>query len=365
MTIQGAQRPGAALFDDEPRDYDALLVLSFGGPEGMADVMPFLENVTRGRNIPRERLAEVAEHYAHFDGVSPINAQNRALIAALETELRDHQIDLPVYFGNRNWRPLLAETLRQMRADGVRDVLVFVTSAYSSWSGCRQYREDVGRALSEIGDESMRFDKIRVFYNHSGFVLPMARRVRDALAALPAGRRANAEVIFTAHSVPLSMARGSAYERQLREASRLVAEKAGARRDRLAWQSRSGPPGAPWLEPDILDVLGEACAAGTRDVVVVPIGFISDHLEVLYDLDLEAQSRAEALGLSMIRVPSVGTDPEFIAMIRELIVERMSAFPERRALGVLGASHDICPMTCCRLGKSMAPGRAVAERATA
>lgn len=364
MTIQGASRPGAPLYDDAPRAYDALLVLSFGGPEGIADVIPFLENVTRGRNIPQERLAEVAEHYHHFGGVSPINQQNRALIAALEDELTAHGIALPIYFGNRNWHPLLQETIARMRADGVHNVLVFVTSAYSSWSGCRQYREDVMRALDALGELDMRFDKIRVFYNHPGFIQPMATRLRNALASLPPDRRDGAEVVFTAHSIPVSMARGCAYERQLREAGRLVAELAGATSWRLAWQSRSGPPQVPWLEPDILDELDHLHASGVRDVIVVPIGFISDHLEVLYDLDMEAQERAQELGMSMIRVPSIGTDPAFVAMIRELIEERMAENPERRFLGALGPSHDVCPINCCQLGEPR-PASPILEAASA
>src|ERR687898_2575938 len=273
MTIEGARRPGAPLFDNVPRTYDALLVLSFGGPECMDDVMPFLENVTRARNIPRERLEEVAEHYSHFGGVSPINTQNRALIAALERELADHSIELPIYFGNRNWHPLVQDTIEVMRADGVRNALLFVTSAYSSYSSCRQYREDVSRALDALGlgEHGMRFDKIRVFYNHPGFVEPMARRVRDALESLPRDRRDTAEIIFTAHSIPVSMARGCAYERQLHEVSRLVAELAGAARYRLAWQSRSGPMHVAWLEPDILDELDRLQESGVEDVIVVPI----------------------------------------------------------------------------------------------
>ncbi len=202
MTIEGARRPGAPLFDNASRAYDALLVLSFGGPEGMDDVLPFLENVTRGRNIPRQRLDEVAEHYYHFGGTSPINAQNRALIAALELELAHRGIALPVYFGNRNWHPMLQDTIAVMRADGVKNVLVFVTSAYSSYSGCRQYREDVMTALDALGERAMRFDKIRVFYNHPGFVEPMATRLRQAMDSLPPERRDVAEVVFTAHSIP-------------------------------------------------------------------------------------------------------------------------------------------------------------------
>lgn len=355
MVLMGAARPGAPLFADKAGHYDALLVLSFGGPEGMADVIPFLENVTRGRNIPAERLAEVAEHYYHFGGVSPINAQNRALIDALEVELRTHDIDLPIYFGNRNWEPFLLDTLRQMRLDGVRNVLVFVTSAYSSYSGCRQYREDVTRAVDALSADDMAFDKIRVFFNHPGFIEPMARYLKAELETLSPDERATTQVVFTAHSVPLSMASGSAYEKQLQEASRLVAELAGAERYRMAWQSRSGPPQVPWLEPDILDVLDDLSAAGTRRVILLPIGFISDHLEVLFDLDEEAKERAAELGLAFSRLPTVGTDPTFVAMIRELIEERLSDHPKRRALGRMGPSHDLCPMNCCQVGESKRP----------
>ena len=367
MTTAGPRRLGVPRIDDAPRQYDALLVLSFGGPEGMDDVMPFLENVTRGRNIPRARLEEVAEHYAHFGGVSPINAQNRALIAALERELADHEIDLPIYFGNRNWHPLLLDTINVMRADEVTNVLLFVTSAYSSYSSCRQYLEDVAQALDALGldDDDMRFDKIRVFYNHPGFVEPMAQRVRAALESLPGERRDAAEIIFTAHSIPVSMAKGSAYERQLHEVSRLVTELAGAARHRLAWQSRSGPAHVPWLEPDILDELERLHASGVEDVIVVPIGFISDHLEVLFDLDVEAQNRAQELGMTMIRVATVGTDPVFVAMIRELIEERLQVNAERRFLGGLGAGHDACALDCCQLGERHAMPRASQERATA
>ena len=365
MTIAGADRPGAPLFDNAPRVYDALLLLSFGGPEGMDDVLPFLENVTRGRNIPRARLEEVAEHYRHFGGVSPINAQNLALIDALQGDLAAHDIPLPIYFGNRNWHPMLQDTIARMRDDGVRNVLVFVTSAYSSYSGCRQYREDVMRALEALGETTMRFDKIRVFYNHPGFIEPMARRLREALDTLPEERRRAAEVVFTAHSIPLAMARGCAYERQLGESSRLVAQLAGAARFRLAWQSRSGPPQVPWLEPDILDELNTFHAAGVRDVVVVPIGFISDLLEVLYDLDTEAQTRAGELGMAMIRVPTVGVDPVFVTMIRELIEERLQANPDRPALGAFGPNHDVCPVNCCQLGARPAVPAAMLEPATA
>lgn len=365
MSIQGALRPGAPLFDDAPGKYDALLVLSFGGPEGPADVMPFLENVTRGRGIPRERLVEVAEHYHHFGGISPINAQNRALVAALDAELNTHGIALPIYFGNRNWHPFLVDTLAEMRADGVHHALVFVTSAYSSYSGCRQYREDILRALAELGGEEIAFDKLRVFFNHPGFIEPMARMLEDALASLPWESREKAEVIFTAHSIPLSMARGCAYERQIREASRLTAELARATHWHLAWQSRSGPPHVPWLEPDVLDVLDGMAERGVRDVIIVPIGFISDHLEVLYDLDIEAHDRAAELGLSLRRIPTVGTDPAFVAMIRELIEERLTGSPQRRYLGTVGPSHDVCPLNCCLLDVARRNEAPAARLATA
>ncbi|MDP9470760.1 MAG: ferrochelatase [Chloroflexota bacterium] len=365
MSVYGAQMLNAPRFDDDARQYDALLLLSFGGPEGQDEVIPFLENVTRGRNIPRERLEEVAEHYRHFGGVSPINAQNRALIAALDAGLQSHGISLPIYFGNRNWRPFVTDTVRQMRDDGVRRALVFVTSAFSSYSGCRQYREDVIRALEAIGEDAIAFDKIRVFYNHPGFVEPMADRVREALASFPGERRAGVEVVFTAHSIPLAMARGCAYESQLREACRLVAEAAGTPRFRLAYQSRSGSPRVPWLEPDILDEMEELHAAGRNDIIVAPIGFISDHMEVLFDLDEEAAHRARDLGMTLVRAGTVGTAPAFVAMIRDLIVERMTAHPERQALGTRGPNHDICPVNCCLRGEGRPSPAAAAAVATA
>jgi protoporphyrin/coproporphyrin ferrochelatase len=335
-------------FDDSARSYDALLVLSFGGPEGLDDVMPFLENVTRGRNVPRERLDEVAEHYHHFGGVSPINAQNRALIAALKRELVERGPDLPIYFGNRNWSPFLVDTLRQMRDDDVRRALVFVTSALSSYSGCRQYREDLARAAAEVGDGSPEFDKLRLFYNHPGFIEAMIDRKNAALREIRDDRRAGARLIFTAHSIPVSMARHSAYELQLREASRLVAGDGVP--FHIAFQSRSGPPQVPWLEPDILDVLDDLAAEGTSDVVLLPIGFISDHMEVLFDLDHEAKERAEALGINLVRAGTAGVHPAFVRMIRDLIVERMTDHPERPYLGDRGPNHDVCPRNCCLLG---------------
>jgi ferrochelatase len=330
-----------------PASYDALLIVSFGGPERTEDVIPFLDNVLRGRNVPRERMLAVAEHYYHFGGKSPINDQNRALIAALREELAAHGPNLPIYWGNRNWHPLLPDTLRQMRDAGVKRSLAFFTSAFSSYSGCRQYRENIAAAQAEVGEGAPQIDKLRVFYNHPGYIEPVVENVQAALAKIPAERRAAAELIFTAHSIPLSMAENCRYEAQLREACRLVAEGVGRSEWRLVYQSRSGPPQQPWLEPDILDALRERAAAGTRDVVAMPIGFISDHLEVLYDLDTEAQQLAAELGLNFVRAATVGTHPRFIAMIRELIVERMSDDPERLALGSDGPSHDVCPNDCC------------------
>ena len=350
MTIFGALSKETPRFDDEARSYDALLVLSFGGPEGEADVLPFLENVTRGRNVPRERLLEVAEHYLHFGGISPINAQNRSLIAALEKELATHGPALPIYFGNRNWHPFVTDTLVQMRQDGVRRALVFVTSAFSSWSGCRQYREDVIRALETLGgDEGPVFDKIRVFYNHPGFIEPMIELTEAALEQIPAPRRDAAEIVFTAHSIPSEMARHCAYELQLMDAARIIAGALGTERYRLAYQSRSGSPRVPWLEPDILAELTALHAADVSDVVVVPLGFVSDHMEVLFDLDHEAMEHAAGLGMTMIRAGTVGTHPRFVTMIRELIEERIAAEPERLALGRRGPNHDICPVGCCLL----------------
>ncbi len=347
MTICGAEAKDAPPFDDVARSYDAVLVMSFGGPEGMDDVMPFLENVTRGRNVPRERLLEVAHHYESFGGVSPINAQNRALIAALEAELEAKGLKLPVYFGNRNWHPLITDTVRRMRDDGIRRAVVFVTSAFGSYSGCRQYREDVIAAQEAVGEGAPEFDKLRLYFNHPGFIEPSVANLRAALERIPAERRARAHVAFTAHSVPLAMARGSSYLAQLEEASRLVAEGAAHRDWSLVFQSRSGPPQVPWLEPDILDHLDERAAAGVTDMIVAPIGFISDHMEVLFDLDVEAAEKAEELGINMVRAATVGTAAPFVGMIRELILERMAAQPERRALGALGPSHDVCPLDCC------------------
>lgn len=341
--------------------YDALLIVSFGGPEGMDDVMPFLANVLRGRNVPESRMREVAHHYELFGGVSPINGQNRRLIAALEQLLEREGPHLPVYWGNRNWHPLLPDTLRQMRDDGIKKALAFVTSAYSSYSGCRQYREDIERAREAVGEGAPRVDKLRAFYNHSGFVMPNAENLVAALKQIPSERRVAARVAFTAHSIPAAMAAGCAYERQLLETCRLVAYVAGAYAGagalnwRLVFQSRSGPPTQPWLEPDILDHLRALKKEGVTDVVVAPVGFISDHMEVLYDLDTEARQVSEEIGINMIRAATVGTHPEFVSMIRVLMLERTTLAVPRRALGDLGPWCDVCPDDCCLPGMTRPP----------
>ena len=329
-------------------NYDAILVASFGGPESPDEVMPFLENVLRGKNVPRERMLEVADHYYHFGGKSPINDQNRQLIAALDEELVQHGLRLPIYWGNRNWHPLFADTMRKMKADGVRRALAFVTSAYSSYSGCRQYREDIARAQEAAGEGATVIDKLRAFYNHPGFVEAVADRVQESLGKIPEDRREAAHLIYTAHSIPMAMARGCDYEKQLRETCRLVAEKLERKDWRLVYQSRSGPASQPWLEPDILNCLREIKEmGGSSDVVISPIGFVSDHMEILFDLDTEAADLCAELGLRMVRAGTVGTHPRFIRMIRELICERIDDNSTRLALGVLGPRPDICPSDCC------------------
>ena len=329
--------------------YDAFLLVSFGGPEGSADVMPFLDHVLRGRSVPPERKREVAHHYERFGGVSPINAENRALLEALRVELGAHGLRLPLYWGNRNWHPFLADTLRAMARDGVTRALAFVTSAYSSYSGCRQYLEDIVRARAEAGPGAPVVDKLRVFYDHPGFVEANADRVRHALAALPPARRAVARIAFTAHSVPVAMAAGSDYVSQLGETSALTAAAVPHEFWALVYQSRSGPPQQPWLEPDILDHLEALKAEGVADVVVAPVGFVSDHMEVVYDLDTEARERAAALSLGFVRAGTVGTHPAFVRMIRELVEERVAGVA-RRALGARGPRADACAPDCCVSG---------------
>ena len=341
-------------------EYDAILLVSFGGPEGPEDVMPFLENVLRGKNVPHERMLEVAEHYNHFGGVSPINAQCRDLLDALRPELVEHGIDLPVYWGNRNWDPLLPETLRQMKDDGIRRALAFVTSSCSSYSSCRQYRENIADAQAAVGDGAPEVDKIRVFYNHPDFIEANAVRVHAAIDQIPEERRGDLHIAFTAHSIPTSMSDSSDYVQQLTEASRLVANAVGVPEDRwkLVYQSRSGPPQIPWLEPDISDHLRDIRSTGVEDVIIMPIGFLSDHMEVMFDLDEEAREVCEEIGLNMVRAGTVGTHPRFIAMIRKLIEERLRGKP-RECAGQFGPNHDVCPLDCCpRPQRPQRPGGA-------
>lgn len=323
-------------------DYDALLVVSFGGPEGMDDVMPFLENVLRGRNVPRERMLSVAHHYEMFGGVSPINQQNRDLIAALTQELKLHGPDLPIYWGNRNWHPLLPDTLRQMRSDGVQNALAFVTSAYSSFSSCRQYRQNIADAQAEVGPGAPNIDKLRAFYNHPLFIEANVDHIRAALSKLDRDPR----LVFTAHSIPDAMAANCDYVDQLLEAGRLIAEALEVENWRVVYQSRSGSPSQPWLGPDIVEHLRELNDQGVRNVVVAPIGFVSDHMEVVYDLDYEAQNAAKEMGMTMVRASTAGTHPAFVKMIRELMLERIDNSPAR-SLGSRGPVRDVCPADCC------------------
>lgn len=327
--------------------YDALLIVSFGGPERREDVIPFLENVLRGKSVPRERMLEVAEHYYHFGGKSPINDQNRALIRSIKERFAADGPHLPIYWGNRNWHPLLSDTLRQMAGDGVRRALAFVTSAFSSYSGCRQYLENIGAAREAVGERAPQVDKLRGFFNHPGFIAAVSDRVREAIDRLPADRRTQAAIVYTAHSIPQAMADCCPYVPQLAEASRLVSERLKISGWRLAYQSRSGSPTQPWLGPDICDELRRLAAENGRDVVVVPIGFISDHMEVVYDLDTEAKAVADEQGLGFIRAGTVGVHPAFVEMTRELVLERTQSGRQRQTLGDMPPCTDVCPDGCC------------------
>ncbi|MEL7156826.1 MAG: ferrochelatase [Actinomycetota bacterium] len=330
---------------------DAVLLLSFGGPEGPDDVLPFLRNVTRGRNVPDERLAEVAEQYERFGGRSPINDHCRELRAAVEAELAAHGPQLPVYWGNRNWHPFVSDTVARMADDGIGHAAVFVTSAFGTYSGCRQYQEDLERARDEVGERAPTLTKLRLFYNHPGFVEPQGARLRAALDGAGIGD-GPVRLVFTAHSIPTSMAAGCDYQAQLAEAADLVRAAAGlpdSTPHDVVFQSRSGPPQVPWLEPDVNDHLASVAAdPGGSDVpvAVVPLGFVSDHMEVLFDLDTQARDTADRLGLSMIRVPTVGTDPRFVTMVRELVAEQTDAAPKLH-LGSAGPWPDRCPEGHC------------------
>jgi ferrochelatase len=318
-------------------DYDALLIVSFGGPEGMDDVIPFLENVLRGRNVPRERMLQVAHHYELFGGVSPINQQNRDLIAALEKELERNGPRLPIYWGNRNWHPLLPDTVDRMAADGVENALAFVTSAYSSYSSCRQYLQNISDAQAQVGPSAPRIEKLRVFYNHPLFIEANVDHVRDVWPQLVDS--ASAHLVFTAHSIPELMAKNCDYVAQLAETGSLIARALNIENWELVYQSRSGSPSQPWLGPDVSDHLRALAHAGVKDVVVAPIGFVSDHMEVVYDLDYEAQKVAQELGMNFVRARTAGTHPAFVKMIRELMLERIDN----------EVPANICAPDCCRL----------------
>jgi ferrochelatase len=342
-SLPSTLRPPPSAFD-----YDALLLVSFGGPERPEEVMPFLEHVAAGKKIPGQRLLEVAGHYALLGGCSPINAENRALLAALLSELNARGPHLPVYWGNRYWHPLLVDTLRQMADDGVRRALAFVTSAFSSYPGCRQYLEAVAHARQEVSRDAPQVDKLRVFYNHPGFIEPMAERVAAALREIAAGQRDQARLIYTAHSIPAALARNCPYVEQLQEACALVSQRVGRAEWDLVYQSRSGPPEDSWLEPDIrahLRSLGEGGAV--HDVAVVPIGFVCECIEVAYDLDVEVRQLCEELGLRLVRAAVVGRHPRLVQMICELIRERIEEHPTRLVLGSRGPWPDACPSDCC------------------
>jgi len=330
-------------------NYDAILFLSFGGPEGMADVMPFLENVLRGKNVPQSRMLEVAHHYERFDGVSPINGQNRSLIDCLKQELDKRSIKLPVYWGNRNWHPMLADTIRQMKADGIKRALVFITSAYSSYSGCRQYREDIEKAQVEADAGDIQFDKLRVFYNHPLFVEANIEAVKAGLEQLSMPDTNNIHVAFTAHSIPMAMADNCDYVKQLSETCELTATALSLSNFKLVYQSRSGPPTQPWLEPDILDHMRALNDSGVKQVLVHPIGFISDHMEILYDLDTEAKELAQQLQMQFVRTSTAGTNPKFARMMVDLVQERLESnnVAEKKAIGCFGPAPDQCAPGCC------------------
>jgi protoporphyrin/coproporphyrin ferrochelatase len=340
--------------------YDAFLLVSFGGPEGPDDVIPFLENVTRGRGVPRQRLEQVAQHYYRFGGVSPINQRCRDLLGAIEKDFAGGGIELPVYWGNRNWEPYLADTVAAMAADGRQHAVAFVTSAYSSYSGCRQYLEDIEQARAQVGPRAPQIDKLRPYFNHPGFIEPFANAIRAAAERITVLRN-GFDLVFTAHSIPETMSAasgpaGGAYPRQFAEASRLVAERVdGARSWRLAYQSRSGPPSVPWLGPDVVDCLAELARSGSTAVVLAPVGFTSDHMEVVFDLDVEAAEAAGRLGLRLARAATPGIDPRFVAMISELVAERQDGRPPR-ALGDLGPALGTCGNGCCGSGRPGRPG---------
>jgi ferrochelatase len=362
--------PASATVSATVSPYDALLLVSFGGPERLEDVVPFLENVTRGRGIPRERLEAVGEHYFLFGGRSPINDLNRALLAAIRSDLDAHGIDIPVYWGNRNWDPYLTEAVQGMRADGVTRAACFVTSAYSSYSSCRQYRENLADAVAAVPGAPV-LDRLRSYYNHPGFLEPVVDAVVSSVAGRPGAR-----LVFVTHSIPTSMNDGSgpsggAYLAQHLDTSSYVAARVAAvtgseHGHDLVFCSRSGPPQVPWLEPDVNDHLEKIAAEGVGSVVLVPIGFVSDHMEVVYDLDTEAMATASRLGLDAVRAATPGSDPRFAAMVRDLLLERAAAERgepvERVSVGDAPACWDLCAVGCCPNPRGDRPALGGVER---
>jgi ferrochelatase len=326
--------------------YDAILFVSFGGPEGMADVMPFLRNVLRGKNVPESRMVQVAHHYEQFNGVSPINGQNRILIENMKEELTRRGIDLPIYWGNRNWHPMLTDTIAQMEADGIKSALAFVTSAYSSYSGCRQYLEDIEKAKTEAGSD-ITVDKMRVFYNHPLFVEANIENVNEGLQKF--ADKNEVHVAFTAHSIPMAMANNCDYEKQLSETCEMIASRLGITNFKLVYQSRSGPPTQPWLEPDICDHMRALHKAGVSHLLIHPVGFVSDHMEILYDLDTEARDLAKELGMQFERTSTAGTNAKFASLMADLVEERLESESGivKKTVGCFPARADVCPPDCC------------------
>lgn len=330
---------------------DAIFLVSFGGPEGPQDVMPFLENVLRGKNVPQERKLEVAKNYEMFGGISPINAFMRGLKKSLEEELPRHGISLPVYWGNRNWSPYIKGALSEMKNDGIQHALAFFTSAYSSYSGCRQYREDIEKAQQELGVAIPVVSKIRAFYNHPAFVSANAKNIESQIASLTTKERENFQLVFTAHSIPLSMSATSDYNDELNDTAASIAGELKISDWKIAYQSRSGPPTQPWLEPSILDTLTSVAQQGKSAAIVSPIGFICDHMEVIYDLDYQAKEHAQALGLKFLRAQTAGHHPLFVEMLCDLISERLHPERQKKTTGRRGPKLEQCPPDCCKVSR--------------
>ena len=348
-------------------EFDALLILSFGGPEGPEQVMPFLENVTRGRGIPPERLVAVAEHYLHFGGVSPINGINRALIDEIRAELVERGEHLPVYFGNRNWYPLVEDTVAAMASDGVRRAAAFATSAWGGYSGCAQYQEDIVRARAAVGDGAPELVKLRQFFDHPLLVAMFADAIAAAAATLPESLRAGARLVFTAHSIPLRAADRCGpdlYARQVHYTAGLVAAAAGYPDYDVVWQSRSGPPQVPWLEPDVAEHLSALAESGTEAVVVCPVGFVSDHIEVVWDLDNELREQAGELGIALARASTPNAQRRFAQLVLDLVDEVRDGREPTRVIGAepvpgYGSSVDgaFCTDDCAASARPSAGSR--------